>query len=221
MRYWLDTEFDEKKLFQSASSNLEMMTIDLISIGIVAEDGRELYLQSSRFSPQIVSDWVRDNVLPHLSLCPHAKYYSEHTVFGDHIYHFERGQCTFEEKAKGITGFSGVKMPDAYLIGAHADCYWRTKEQIKNELVAFMDTEKYGYPELVGWCSAYDFVVFCQLWGTMMDVPRFIPHYMQDIQSLLDKESITDDMLPEQEGQAHNALADALQIKKILERLQK
>ncbi len=38
MRYWYDTEFIE-----------DGKTIDLISIGIVAEDGRELYLQSVEF----------------------------------------------------------------------------------------------------------------------------------------------------------------------------
>ena len=35
MRYFLDTEFIE-----------DGKTIDLLSIGIVAEDGRELYLQN-------------------------------------------------------------------------------------------------------------------------------------------------------------------------------
>lgn len=62
MRYFLDTEFVE-----------DGRTIDLLSIGIVAEDGRELYLQTERAEfyhayPQYCpNDWVRKNVVPHLN----------------------------------------------------------------------------------------------------------------------------------------------------------
>lgn len=55
MRYFLDTEFDE-----------DGVTIELISIGIVAEDGRELYCVSNEFDPEHCDDWVKQNVLPQL-----------------------------------------------------------------------------------------------------------------------------------------------------------
>src|SRR5712692_5468086 len=58
MKYFLDTEFIE-----------DGRTIDLISIGIVAEDGRELYLQSADFDPFKASKWVIENVFPHLKKC--------------------------------------------------------------------------------------------------------------------------------------------------------
>lgn len=83
-----------------------------------------------------------------------------------------------------------------------------------------MDAEKYGIPELIGWCCAYDFVAFCQLWGTMMDVPTFIPHGMHDIQQTLDERSIPDEVLPQQEATAHNALEDARHIRQIWQWLQ-
>jgi len=60
MRYFFDTEFyDDGK------------TIDLISIGIVAEDGRELYY----VVPEAMdicrkSSWLMENVAPHLPLDP-------------------------------------------------------------------------------------------------------------------------------------------------------
>lgn len=38
--------------------------MELISIGIVAEDGREFYAISSEFDESKVNDWVRSNVLP-------------------------------------------------------------------------------------------------------------------------------------------------------------
>lgn len=56
MRYFLDTEFIE------APNHL-----DLISIGIVAEDGRSLYYESSEVDWSRASQWVLDNVKPHLS----------------------------------------------------------------------------------------------------------------------------------------------------------
>lgn len=55
MRYWFDTEFIE-----------DGKTIDLMSIGIVAEDGRSLYLESSECNLGRASPWVRENVIPHL-----------------------------------------------------------------------------------------------------------------------------------------------------------
>lgn len=55
MRYFYDTEFIE-----------DSKTVDLISIGIVAEDGRELYLENSQAEWLKADDWVKANVLPHL-----------------------------------------------------------------------------------------------------------------------------------------------------------
>lgn len=55
MRVFFDTEFlDDGK------------TIDLISIGMVREDGAELYLESSEFDPARATDWLKQNVLPSL-----------------------------------------------------------------------------------------------------------------------------------------------------------
>ncbi len=55
MKYWLDTEFIE-----------DGKTIDLISIGIVAEDGRDHYFQSVECDHSKANDWVRENVIAHL-----------------------------------------------------------------------------------------------------------------------------------------------------------
>ncbi|AFA73816.1 hypothetical protein GPOL_c27960 [Gordonia polyisoprenivorans VH2] len=55
MRFFYDSEFIE-----------DGTTIDLISIGVVAEDGREFYAVSTEFDPGRAGDWVRANVLPKL-----------------------------------------------------------------------------------------------------------------------------------------------------------
>lgn len=56
MRHFIDSEFVE-----------DGRTIDLISIGLVSEDGNELYLISSEFDEGKASDWVRENVLSKLA----------------------------------------------------------------------------------------------------------------------------------------------------------
>ncbi len=54
-RYFYDTEFIE-----------DGTTIDLISIGVVCEDGREYYAISTEFDPDRAGVWVRRNVLDKL-----------------------------------------------------------------------------------------------------------------------------------------------------------
>lgn len=55
LRYFLDTEFIE-----------DGTTIDLVSIGVVCEDGREFYAENLDADLSRASDWVKENVLPHL-----------------------------------------------------------------------------------------------------------------------------------------------------------
>ena len=55
MKYWIDTEFIERPF-----------TIDLISIGLVAEDGREFYAESSEVDWSKASQWTLQTVRPQL-----------------------------------------------------------------------------------------------------------------------------------------------------------
>lgn len=55
MRYFYDCEFIE-----------DGHTIDLVSIGVVADDGREFYAVSTEFDPSRAGKWVRTNVLDKL-----------------------------------------------------------------------------------------------------------------------------------------------------------
>jgi hypothetical protein len=141
MKYWLDTEFIE-----------DGKTIDLISIGIVAEDGRELYAQSDCDLSK-ASQWVVENVVRHL-------------------------QPTFQPR-----------------------------EDVRLEVLAFCDLDKYGKPEFWGYYADYDWVVLCQLFGSMMDLPKGWPMYCRDIKQLCDDKG--NPRLPEQGKGEHHALADA------------
>ena len=55
MRFFYDCEFIE-----------DGVTIELVSIGVVGEDGREFYAVSTEFDPDRAGAWVRANVLPKL-----------------------------------------------------------------------------------------------------------------------------------------------------------
>lgn len=56
MKFWFDTEFYE-----------DGKTIELISIGVVSEDGREYYAETlDAYDLSGKSTWLTDNVRPHL-----------------------------------------------------------------------------------------------------------------------------------------------------------
>jgi hypothetical protein len=56
MRYWFDTEFDERS-----------RNIDLISIGIVSEDGRRYYAVNADYDTSKANDWLKMHVLQQLN----------------------------------------------------------------------------------------------------------------------------------------------------------
>jgi hypothetical protein len=170
MRFWYDCEFiDDSKV------------IDLISIGMVCEDGRELYLQSVDFDEYKASDWVQQNVISHLAQCP---------CCGHKVNHDVMGKCR------------------------HNQCPWRTHEQIRDEILAFVNAGD-GKPEFWSWISSYDHVALTQLFGTMMDYPHEWTHYTRDFQYILDERGISDDELPQQDEGVHHALEDARHLKKL------
>lgn len=81
MRYFLDTEFIE-----------DGKTIDLVSIGIVAEDGREYYACSTEARLDLASEWVRNNVLPHLP--PYSdKAWKPRKYIAHDVFSFIYGPC--------------------------------------------------------------------------------------------------------------------------------
>lgn len=163
MKYFLDTEFIE-----------DGRTIDLISIGIVADDGRELYLLNYDCDHSKASEWVQTNVLAHLPSMPLPQLHSSAKAFLD-----------------SEVGKQG----------------WRNKGAIADEVLNFCSPKIYGKPEFWGYYADYDWVVFCQLWGTMMDLPKGFPMYCRDIKQWCDE--LGNPELPNQDEAEHHALSDA------------
>jgi hypothetical protein len=171
------------------------VALELISLGVVCECGDELYVQHSDFSNEDVSAWVKDNVFPQLAVCPDDEVYRDRYGIParpsdpPNEYHMGVGRCKDKE------------------------CPWRSQVEIRDAILDFFNPS--DPIELWGWCSGYDFVAFCQIFGTMMDLPSFFPHYIRDFQQVLDDRGITDEELPQQEDGKHNALEDARYLEKL------
>lgn len=142
MRFWFDTEFIE-----------DGKTIDLISIGIVAENGSAYYAEIKECDLSRASPWVQENVIPHLT-----------------------GQKVF-------------------------------RAQVAREIREFVGER----PEFWAYYAAYDWVALCQLFGTMMDLPKGWPMYCRDVKQLCD--DLGNPALPPQSSTEHNAMADAIWTK--------
>jgi hypothetical protein len=169
-------------------------TIDLISIALACEDGRSLYRQNVGASFGSGSDWLWRNVYLHLG-------------------HFSlRGvrSCSPAEK----DGPLGTKA-NWCASSKENPCPWRDRAEIRDEVLAFCDQGKYGKPEFWGYFADYDWVAFCQLFGTMMQLPKGYPMYCRDLKQWADQ--LGNVRIPKPEVEIHHALADALWCKEAYE----
>ncbi len=182
MRYFYDTEFLE-----------DGRTIELISIGIVAEDGREYYAVNSDMPVDQIrrSDWLVNNVWPHLPL---RGYKSSLQYIGD-------GKHAVRTTESGALDASSVLVKPKWVIA--------------NEVREFLLAEP--GPELWADYAAYDHVALAQLWGPMIRLPKGLPMFTRDLQQKWHDLGQPD--LPEQTDGEHDALADAHHLKACFEYL--
>lgn len=144
MKYFLDTEFLEgtqKKRFLSIPFGTTKPTIDLISIGIVAEDGREYYAISKEFNleeawsrfdlkPDINNSgmkkvyWIRENVLYPIF----AELFQQQNpeVWAEEFGNIENFKGHFERIGKGKKYFKELLFK-----------YGKTNKQIAEEIKLF------------------------------------------------------------------------------------
>jgi hypothetical protein len=195
MKYFLDTEFIEG--FNKPVFGKRRHHIDLISIAIVAEDGRHYYAISNEYSYEDASEWVREKVILPLYL---------ETVHGDARnrldvtnFHKEFGRPN-SQIASEITAFIYPieQIANHYYVstGDHPDIVGTDKltisdksgrltfsifdKELEPELEAFT-------PEIYAYYADYDWVLFCSLFGTMMDLPKNFPMYCRDLKQMLDE----------------------------------
>lgn len=91
---------------------------------------------------------------------------------------------------------------------------WKSRKIIREEILQFAPPE----PGMEFWADygSYDWVAFCQLFGTMMDLPKGYPMFVHDLQQFAEDYEVE---LPKQEGTVHNALEDARHLKRCYDRV--
>ena len=177
MRFSLDTEFIE---------NGE--TIKLVSIALVAEDGRELYAQCPDAPFKAANDFVARNVFPHLD-------------------HFDMGKqaraCTVERAGEFPRSDSKCRDPK---------CPWLHPQSLRESLRKFCGDA----PEFWTYYGAYDWVALCQLFGDMSELPKGWPFFAYDLRQALNVEGLHGVAQPD--NAPHHALDDARWIARQYER---
>jgi hypothetical protein len=78
-----------------------------------------------------------------------------------------------------------------------------TLDIIGESIISFIGNDK---PEFWGYYADYDWVVFCWLFGSMINLPAGWPMYCRDLKQLADE--LNKPKFPKPEGE-HNALVDA------------
>src|SRR5882757_7490806 len=101
MKYWIDTEFHE-----------EPGRLDLISLGIVAENGAEWYGVSGWFKAEDCNLWVKKHVLPRL-----ADPRNQHAVVGARAFEHRKNMAHALMKF-----FEGDTTPEFW--GYYSDYDW-------------------------------------------------------------------------------------------------
>ena len=195
MKYFLDTEFIEG--FHKPMFGRKRHFIDLISIGIVREDGKSYYAICRDYDPKDADKWVMDNVITPMYI---------QTVHGD-----QRNRY----RTDNFHRFYGL-----------------SNDQIASDIISFVGDN----PEFYAYYADYDWVLFCSLFGRMIDLPKGFPMYCRDPKQTLDGKISQSEIrsigydravqrLKEKKGypqgdNSHNALEDARWNKQLYEFLQ-
>ncbi len=82
-----------------------------------------------------------------------------------------------------------------------------TRRDAKLSILEFVGGDE--KPEFWAYFADYDWILFCQLFGRMVDLPHHFPHLCLDLQQEFIRLGRPDDVKPPPPSNAHNALADA------------
>jgi hypothetical protein len=180
VRVFYDTEFVD-----------DGRTIDLISIGMVAEDGRWLYrVVRDNWTMQRAArhSWLRGNVLPHLPV---------------KVFDRELGLMTAEDRHGQSHEFGNTwewdeEHPEYSAV--------RARDDVRIDVTRFL----IGTPDvqLWAWFAAYDHVAYAQLFGSMIDLPSSFPMWTGDLKQ--EAVRLGNPSTPAHTGRVHHALDDAL-----------
>ena len=185
MRVFLDFEFTG--LQANASP---------ISIGIVAEDGREFYAEYTDYNHETVDQWIKDNVIANL-------------LYRYPIPSDEQRFCRHE---------AGPESPLNQSLHLNYSSYSQGhRYQIREDLTAWL--AQFDKIEVWSDCYAYDWVFFCDIFGGAFGIPKHIYYIPFDLSTYLKLAGFDPDIDRSQIsffkdcGHKHNALTDAKYIR--------
>lgn len=176
MKYFFDTEFIE-----------HATGIQLVSIGIVREDGKTFYAESSTFDERLADGWVVENVLKKLK---HRGYHGDFDFL--------------HRKKDAIQLDYWNQSPNGSVEG------FTSEGEIKMGLLNYFHDDK--NPEFYAYYASYDWVVFARIFGRLIDKPEYFPMWVIDLKQMMWERGLTKEwkqqVCPDPEGE-HDALVDA------------
>lgn len=168
MNYFIDFEFIEG--FHKPFLGKKRHYIDMISVGIVCEDGREYYAVSNEYNFKDADEWVRHNVINTL---------------------FRQAPCYIKNMSSPVNIHKFIGKPN---------------KEIAKDIIQFVcpydDVKQYNEfdfddgmkrylldnpPKFYGYYADYDWVLFCSLFGRMIDLPKGFPMFCRDLKQDIDE----------------------------------
>ncbi len=215
-KFFIDTEFldgPQDNTFCGIKYGETKPTIDLISLGMVNEHGSEYYAISKEFNLKeawgrfdqrtgqgdrnnIESKiyWIRDNVLfPIFNELKQKEKDAYHkTVANNGRYiKFIDAPFTYGNLKYLINKYGKTNKEIAFevfrFVHAHVYEKWDDRISFIEEIVESAYEQGEPKHEFYAYYGAYDWVVFCWLWGKMINLQTGFPMYVRDLKQMLDE----------------------------------
>ena len=189
-----------KIFFDTEFSGLHQNTT-LISIGMISEDGRKFYAEFNDYDKTQVDSWLQENVIDNLLFKAPPKNQQEYYM-----------------SSRTEDNIIGNDLYESYNLDMRG-----STEEIKVELEKWIS--QFDSVEMWSDCLAYDWVLFCQIFGQAFNIPKNVYYIPFDICTMMKLKGINPDISREEfiessvSGMKHNALYDAKVIKACYEKL--
>jgi hypothetical protein len=168
----------------------------LISIGIISEDGRTFYAELNDYDESQVDDWIQKNVIDNLLFSAPSEGEDEHYI------------------ASRTVGHKG-NLFENYSVELRSNM-----ANLKTELTQWL-AQFYDKVEMWSDCLAYDWVLFCDIFGHAFNIPHNVYYIPFDICSMFKFHNVDPDIDREKfleikddkEQKKHNSRWDAIVIR--------
>jgi hypothetical protein len=222
MNYYLDTEFIEDftppcLVIPGFKKEKPKHYIDLISIGLVSEDDREYYAVSKDFNLKHVWNKYDTEWSGQLGEEPIKVYWLRENVLRPLWLHLRKqisaGQKYYTSSWETFT-YSHLKQLIAQ--------FGKSNKQIAKEIEDFTGQVKFrgllkenpdpvDTPVFYGYYADYDWVLFCSLFGRMLDLPKGYPMFCFDLKQSMQELGLTKEWKEKHvpDNNIHHALLDA------------